>query len=186
MSLKEWFRLSQYLTLGLSCTALVFAEDLFLPELQLCLAPVLALLLLAWWVEGRWHLPNWGANILGVLIAGGGITWLVTQLSDDSFVLAHLPLHLALLPYMGPLSMAALLVKVFRVHDAGHFWHLQGWGLLQIGLGCLLDGGPAFGAMMMAYLASDLICLALHYRLATRHQPPGVIRPLVAATDETD
>jgi transglutaminase-like putative cysteine protease len=168
MSLEHWFRLSQYLTLGLSCAALVFAETPFLPELQICLAPVLALLFLAWWVDGRWGLPNWGANLLGLLIAAAGLFWLVTQLSDNDFVLAHLPLHLALLPYMGPLSMAALLVKVFRRRDAGHFWHLQGLGLLQIALGCLLDGGPVFGALMAAYLASDLICLTLHYRLAAR------------------
>jgi transglutaminase-like putative cysteine protease len=173
MPLEHWFRLSQYLTLGLSCAALVFAETPFLPELQLFLAPVLALLLLAWWVEGRWCLPNWGANILGLLIAAGGVTWLVSQLSDEDFVLSHLPLHLALLPYMGPLSMAALLVKVFRLHDANHFWHLQLLGLLQIGLGCLLDGGPAFGAMMAAYLASDLVCLGLHYRLSIRKEAGG-------------
>jgi hypothetical protein len=168
MALECWFRLSQYLTLGLSCTALVFAETPFLPELQICLAPVLALLFLAWWVDGRWGLPNWGANLLGLLIVAGGLYWLMTQLSDDDFVLAHLPLHLALLPYMGPLSIAALIVKVFRRRDAGHFWHLQGLGLLQLALGCLLDGGPAFGAMVAAYLASDLICLALHYRLSAR------------------
>ncbi len=167
MALERWFRLSQYLTLGVACAALVFAETSFLPELQMCLAPVLALLFLAWWVDGRWGLPNWGANLLGLFIAVGGLSWLAMQLSDNDFVLAHLPLHLALLPYMGPLSMAALLVKVFRRRDAGHFWHLQGWGLLQIILGCLLDGGPAFGALMAAYLASDLICLALHYRLST-------------------
>jgi transglutaminase-like putative cysteine protease len=167
MSLERWFHLSQYLTLGMSCAALVLAEAPFFPDLQFCLAPVLALLLLAWWVEGRWGLPNWVANFLGLLIAAGGATWLVRQRSNDNFVLAHLPLHLALLPSMGPLSMAALLVKVFRRRDAYHFWHLQGWGLMQIALGCLLDGGPAFGVLMAAYLASDLVCLALHYRLST-------------------
>ena len=183
MSLEHWFRLSQYLTLGMSCAALVFAVAPFLPELQLCLAPVLALLLLAWLVEGRWSLPNWGANLLGLLIAAGGVTWMVTQLRDEDFVLAHLPWHLALLPYMGPLSIAALLVKVFRLRDARHFWHLQGWGLLQIGLGCLLDGGPAFGVLMMAYLASDLVCLALHYRLPAQKVASGEWR--AARTDNS-
>src|SRR5579875_1150084 len=168
MAPERWFSLSQYLTLGLACAALVFAETPFLPELHICLVPVLALLWLAWWVEGRWSLPNWGANLLGLLIAAAGLFWLTTQLSDDGFVLAHLPLHLALLPYMGPLAMAALLVKVFRQRDAGHFWHLQGWGLLLIGLGCLLDGGPVFGALMAAYLAGDLVCLSLHYQLSRR------------------
>ncbi len=178
MSLEHWFRLSQYLTLGLSCAALVFAEVPFLPELQLFLAPILALLFLAWWIDGRWSLPNWGANILGSLIAAGGVVWLVTQLSDKDFVLARLPWQLAILPYMGPLSMAALLVKVFRLRDAGHFWHLQGWGLLQIGLGCLLDGDLAFGAMMAAYLASDLVCLALHYRLSYQRGQSGERRAM--------
>ena len=176
MSLEHWFRLSQYLTLGLSCAALVFAEVPFLPELQLCLAPILALLFLAWWIEGRWSLPNWGANILGSLIAAGGVIWLVTQLRDKDFVLAQLPLHLALLPCMGPLSMAALLVKVFRLHDAGHFWHLQGWGLLQVVLGCLLDDAPAFGAILAAYLACNLVCLALHYRLSYQGGASGKLR----------
>ncbi len=182
MPLEHWFRLSQYLTLGLSCAALVFAEVPFLPELQFCLAPILALLFFAWWIEGRWIVPNWGANILGSLIAAGGLTWLVTQSHDKDQVLWQLPLHLALLPYMGPLLMAALLVKVFRSHDAGHFWHLQGWGLSQIALGCLLDGGPAFGAMMAAYLASDLVCLALHYRLSSQRGASDEGR--VARTDD--
>src|SRR5579875_1078501 len=162
MAPERWFSLSQYLTLGLACAALVFAETPFLPELHICLVPVLALLWLAWWVEGRWSLPNWGANLLGLLIAAAGLFWLMTQLSDNDFVLAHLPLHLALLPYMGPLAMASLLVKVFRQRDAGHFWHVQIFALMQIGLGCVLDGGPDFGVTTVAYLASALACLALH------------------------
>src|SRR5262249_25530573 len=105
MPLDRWFRLSSYLTLGLSCVALVFAEDFFLPGLQWCLGPVLALLLLSWWVEGRWTLTNWGANILGLLIAGGGLCWLAMQVLDENSLLSRVPLHLALVPYMGPLVM---------------------------------------------------------------------------------
>lgn len=165
MFLERWFRLSGYLTLGLSCGALVFAEAPFLPDLQICLAPVLALLLLGWWVEGHWSLPNRGADLLGLLIVAAGAFWLLKHRSDEDFVLTQLPLHLAMLPYMGPLLIAALLVKVFRAREAGDFWHLQGLGLLLIGLGCVLDGGPAFGAAMAAYLASALACLVLHYRL---------------------
>jgi transglutaminase-like putative cysteine protease len=166
MALEHWFRLSGYLTLGLSCVALVFAEAPFLPDLQICLAPVLSLLLLGWWVEGRWSLPNWGANILGLLIVAGGAFWLLSHRSDDDLVLTKLPFHLAMLPYMGPLLMAALLVKVFRRRDPGHFWHVQVLALTQIGLGCMLEGGPAFGAAMAVYLACALVCLALHYQLA--------------------
>ncbi len=173
MSLERWFRLSAYLTLGLSCAALVFAEVPFLPDLQICLAPVLLLLVLSWWVEGRWRLPNWGANILGVLIAAGGAAWLATQLTEENSLLMRVPLHLALLPYMGPLVMAALLVKVFGPRDSGDFWRLQGLGLMQIGLGCVLDGGPVFGGLMAVYLASALACLALRYRLSTLDNRPA-------------
>jgi transglutaminase-like putative cysteine protease len=173
MSLKHWYRLLEYLTLGLSCTALVLAEAPFLPDLQLCLAPVLALLLLGWSVEGRWSLPNRGADLLGLLIVGAGAIWMWTHRAEKDFTLAQLPLLVAMLPYMGPLLMAALLVKVFRRHDPDHFWHVQGMGLTQVGLGCMLEGGPAFGVAMAAYLACYLACLALHYRLSAIRHPPS-------------
>src|SRR5262249_38241217 len=126
MDLDRWFRLSCYLTLGLSCAALVFAESFFLPGLSVCLAPVLALVLLGWWVEGRWSLSVRGANFLGLIIAAGGVTWLVTQVLDEDSLLSRVSPHLALVPYMGPLVMAALLVQVFRPRQRGDFWRLQG------------------------------------------------------------
>src|SRR5690348_4842219 len=132
MTLDRWFRLSSYVTLGLSCAALVFAEAAFLPGLPVCLAPVLALLVLAWWVEGRWFLPAWGANVLGILIAAGGAAWLTTHLSDRESWQSKVPLHLAVVPYTGPLLMAALLVKLFRPRRRGEFWLLQGLGLMQV------------------------------------------------------
>ena len=148
--------------------ALVFAESSFLPDLQVYLAPVLALLVLGWWAEGRWSLPAWGANVLALLIAGGGLAWLATQLGEQDSLLTLVPLQLALVPYMGPLVMAALLVKVFRPRGPGDFWRLQGLGLIQISLGCVLASGPEFGAVLAAYLACALTCLALRYRLSGR------------------
>lgn len=91
MSLDRWFGLSVYLTLGLSCVALVFAETFFLPGLQICLAPVLALLLLAWWFEGRWCLPTWGANVLGLVIAAGAAAVLATQWTDSDSWVSRVP-----------------------------------------------------------------------------------------------
>jgi hypothetical protein len=180
MALEHWFRLSCYVTLALSCSALVFAEAPFLPDLPICLPPVLALLLLAWWVERRWRLPNWGANVLGVLIAIGGVAWLARQLTDDDSLLMRIPLQLALLPYMGPLLMAALLVKVFGSRDTGDFWRLQGLGLMQVGLGCVLDGGLVFGSLLAAYLTSALACLALRYRLSADRRDASPTPPLSA------
>jgi transglutaminase-like putative cysteine protease len=167
MFLDRWFRLSVYLTLGLSCAALAFADAAFLPGLQACLAPVLALLVLAWWAEGRWTMPAWGANILGALIAAGAAFWLMKQLSDSESQIAQLPMPLAVLPSFGPLVIAALLVKLFRPRRPGDFWLLQGLGLLQVSLGCVLADGPEFGILLTAYLVSALACLALHYRLSS-------------------
>lgn len=62
-------------------------------------------------------------------------------------------MELAVLPYTGPLLMAALLVKVFRPRGPGDFWRLQGLGLMQVGLGCVLAAGPEFGGLLLAYLA---------------------------------
>ncbi|HWG42533.1 MAG TPA: transglutaminase domain-containing protein [Gemmataceae bacterium] len=164
MSQQRWFRLSSYLTLGLSCGLLVSAEAFFLPNLHVCLAPMLALLLLAWWVEGRWSLPVWGVNLLAALIAVGGITWLAMHFSDDDSWLMRVPLHLALMPYTGPLLMAALLVKVFQQRQPSDFWRLQGLGLMQVGLGCVLAADLEFGGWLAAYLASAPAALALRYR----------------------
>ncbi len=180
MSLESWFRLCGYATLGLSCVALVFAESFFLPSLQMCLAPVLALLLLAWWAEGRWSLPVWGANVLAALIGGGGVAWLALHLADPESWLTRVPVQLALVPYMGPLLIAALLVKVFQPRRPGDFWRLQGLGLLQVGLGCVLAEGPAFGGLLAVYLASTLAVLALRYRLSGPAEPT-VARQTISA-----
>lgn len=165
MSLDRWFRLSSMVTLGLSCSALVFAEDPFLPDLPICLPPVLVLLFLAWCINGRWRLPHWVANILGIIIAAAALVWLVRQFTDEESLLMRLPWQLAMLPYMGPLLMATLLVKVFGSRVVSDFWYLQRLGLMQICLGCVLDGGPVFGTLLVLYVISGLTCLALRYRL---------------------
>jgi hypothetical protein len=170
-SLERWFRLSSYVTLGLSCGLLVSAEAFFLPSLRVCLAPVLALLLLAWWVEGRWSLPVWGVNCLAALIAVGVTVWLTMHLADPDSWLTRVPIHLALMPYMGPLLMAALLVKVFQQRRPGDFWRLQGLGLTQVSLGCVLAAGPEFGGFLAAYLIGALATLALHYRRSAIRDP---------------
>ena len=104
-----------------------FRGDFLLPGLQVCLGPVLGLLLLAWWVDGRWSLPAWGANALGVLIAARVAVWLALHLSDSESWLSRVPMQLAVLPYTGPLLMAALLVRVFRPRRPAISGVCKGW-----------------------------------------------------------
>jgi transglutaminase-like putative cysteine protease len=157
------YRLLSHVTLAVSCVCLVHAELFFMPELQFALLPLLALVLVACFAEGRWVLPVWGANLLGLVIAAGGAWWMAFQLGQSDNPLLDVPLPSALVPHFGPVLMALLLVLLFRPRSPGHFWLVQGIGLLQVALACLLATGWVFGLLLAAYLAGALGCLVLHH-----------------------
>jgi hypothetical protein len=157
------FRLLHHLTLALAGACLAYAERAFLPELAFALPPFLVLLSVAFLLDGRWSLPAWGANVLGVVIAAGA-GWLVLRSYGQAG---------SWLPHVGPVLLALLLVKLFRPRARGDFWLLQGVGLLLVGLGCVLTTGPVFGALLLAYLSAALCCLAAHHRHAERLAAPG-------------
>jgi hypothetical protein len=168
---ERWFRLLNHATLGLACMCLVFAEEPFLPGVQLLLAPVWVLLAAAWWGEGRWVVPVLWANLLGLLIIAGGVAWLGWLLSDPESWIYTAPMPAGLVPPLGPVLLALLLVKLFRPRGPADFWLLQGMGLLQVGLTCVLGTGPEVGGLLAAYLAAGLGCLAAHYLAAARAAP---------------
>ncbi len=168
---ERWFRLLNHVTLGLACLCLVYAEALFLPGVEVLVVPVVALLVAAWWIEGRWVLPAWGANLLGVFILLGGAACLEWLLSDPESWIQTAPLPAGLVPPLGPVLLALLLVKLFRPRVHADFWLLQGMGLLQVSLACVLATGPEVGGLLAAYLAAGLGCLAAHYLAAARADP---------------
>src|SRR5262245_45302518 len=112
------FWLLHYLTLALAGVCLAYAELPFLPEVALGLIPYLRALPLAWRVEGRWVLPNWGADLPGRLVAVGAGWWVTRGLSEQTGWMEEVPLHAAVIPYLGPVLMALLAVKVFRPPQA--------------------------------------------------------------------
>jgi transglutaminase-like putative cysteine protease len=148
---------------------LVHGEAYFLPLMSWFLLPYLALVFLAYRAEGRWVLPNWGANLAGVLIVAGMFLWVRHQPGAPG-ALRGLPVLIRLVPYTGPFLMALLTVQLFRARGPEDFWRLQGMGLLQVALGCVLAGGALFGLLMSVYLACALGCLVLHYLCA-----PGTV-----------
>jgi hypothetical protein len=86
MYLLRWFRLLDYLTLGLACGCLAYAEGSYMPGIEWAMVGVVVMLLLAWRVEGRWLLPGWGANLLSLFILGGLALWVRQELvTDDSW-----------------------------------------------------------------------------------------------------
>src|SRR5262249_22995870 len=148
----------------LSGLALACAEVDFLPEVPFFGVVYLALVGVSWWGAGRWTLPTWAANGLGLLIAAASAGWIAARMGDVSanLMLQDVPVTAALVPYLGPVLMALLLVRLFRPRVPGDFWVLQGLGLLQVALGCVLTSSTLFGVVLLAYLVAALCALAAH------------------------
>jgi protein-glutamine gamma-glutamyltransferase len=164
-----WRRLFHHSALGLASACLLYAEAFFLPgPLLVGLYLLAGVQVVAFAAEGRrWVLPGWAANLLAGAVAGGGVAWITAELNRPDSVLASLPLPAGLLPYIGPILIGLLVVKLFRPPTPRDFWLLQGVGALQVALACVLatnpESGLLFGALLAAYLACALGRLALHY-----------------------
>ena len=167
--LDFWRRLFHHTALGLASACLLYAETFFLPGALLVVLYLLAgVQILAFAAEGRrWVLPSWAANLLAGAVAGAGVAWIAAELNRPDSVLASLPLPAGLLPYIGPILIGLLVVKLFRPYTPRDFWLLQGVGALQVALACVLAANPEsgllFGGLLAAYLAFALGRLALHY-----------------------
>lgn len=150
------YRLSSYLTLVLATLGLGYAEQLFFPGIAVFVLPVLLLLGAAFLAEGRWYLPIWASNLLGLAIAAGSGCWITLCLVRQG----PSPFEGYLLPYLGPLLTVLLVAKLFRPKRVPDVWVLQGMGLLQVALGCVLANDQVFGAILIGYLACVLWFLA--------------------------
>jgi transglutaminase-like putative cysteine protease len=162
MRLDNLFRFFDHAALAFSCACLLQAERGFLPVPELAILPVACVVFVAFFVEGRWALAQGAANLLGVLIALCGIWWMLIQVYSPSGPVV-LPLPTGLVPHLGPIVIALMLVKLFRPRQPADFWVLQGMGLLQVALACVLAADPRFGFFFVGYIGCGLTCLALHH-----------------------
>lgn len=172
MSALGWFRLLHHATLALSCVCLLQAEQVFLPGIQLAIPVVAIATLVAWRVEGRWLLPVRAANAIALLIIAGCGAWVARQLDDDNSWMKQAPMPAGLVPPVGPVLTALLLVKLFRPRRPADFWLLEGMGLLQVGLACVLGSGPELGLVLPGYLICLVGCLGAH-RIASGRTSAG-------------
>jgi protein-glutamine gamma-glutamyltransferase len=163
-SITTRFHRSIYITLGLACACLGYAELAFLPEMSVFAGIVGVLLIAAYRLEGRWALSIRAANVLGGVIAMIAIVWVVNEFLHPSLALVdQLPSPTWLLPYLGPLLMILIPAKLFRPKHDGDFWGLQGIGLIAVSLGCALTGDPLFAVLLLAYVVCGLWSLILFY-----------------------
>ena len=166
--LDFWFRLFHHAALGLASVCLLYAEAFFLPgPLLLGLYLLAGLQVLAFGADGRrWVLPGWAANLLAGAVAGGGAAWIVVELNSQADWLADVG-PAAMLPYIGPVLIGLVVVKLFRPRTPRDFRLLQGVGALQVALACVLatnsQSGLLFGVLLVAYIAFALGCLALNH-----------------------
>src|SRR5947209_5624722 len=160
---KRFYRW-MYISLGLACTCLGYAELDFLPSISAFNVIVLILLVIAYRMEGRWALSIRAANVIGGVIGVVALVWVVYQFkrpgSDfgDEFVPPS-----ARLPYLGPLLMILVPAKLFRPKHVGDFWALQGIGVIAVALGCALTSDPVFGGLLLLYLFTAVCSLTLFY-----------------------
>jgi hypothetical protein len=175
MRLDTLYRLFNHAALALSCACLLQSERQFIPVAEMAIMPVIGIVLFAWLIEGRWTMPNGAANLFGVLIGLCGLWWMLLQIYNPSGPIV-LPMPTGLVPHLGPIMIALLLVKLFRPRRHADFWALQGIGLLQVALGCVLAADPRFGLLFAGYAVCALTSLALHHATSAESPANGVAR----------
>lgn len=189
MSISARFYRSLYLTLGMACACLGYAEWTFLPEIAVFAAIVGVMLALGYWAEGRWSLSIPAANALGGIIALGAIGYVAAQFFRPfgASLIDTLPWPTSLLPYLGPLLMVLIPAKLFRPKHIGDIWSLHGVGLITVALGCALAGDSLFGVLLFLYMLCFVWSLTLFYfyrhslgqpgnRVATDLPPTSILR----------
>src|SRR5262249_58658258 len=98
---------------------------------------------------------------------------MVAGLGDDAEWAREVPVAAALVPLLGPFVMALTLVRLFRPRVPADFWVVQGLGVIQVALGCVLGSGPGLAGPLLAYILAGLCAVAAHYRHASPAQASG-------------
>src|SRR6266852_9121173 len=163
MRLDTGFRLSTYLTVAVASGCLTYAEGPYLPGITFFALPLAALLVAAYCVEGRWSLSVQGANGLGLLISVGWVGWVLLFSDEFEDPLGRPPWPAVFLPYLGPMLMVLLLVKLFRPKGIRDYWYLHLIGLIQVAVSCVLVVEPHFGLWLLAYTVSAFWSMAIFY-----------------------
>lgn len=181
------FRLSTYLTLGLSCLCLGYSEWDLLPEAAVFAGLVVVLLAVSFRAGARYELSLQSANRVGLAIGILGLGWLAYQFVNKKSLIYTLPWPASLLPYLGPLLMVLMPAKLLRPKHVGDWWAMQGIALAGVGLASSMAEDEVFGVLLGLYAVSGVATLALFfYRRsagalpAVPHTEPGP-RPVLAA-----
>ena len=148
-----------HVSLALSVTALVESEMLFVPDFVLFLPLFYACLWISYAGKGKWRPPGSITNALGLLITVVGGAWIYNQLGRPDSIVQSLPLPTALVPFVGPILVFLVILRLFSATAKRDYWILQGMGLLQVSLACVLTYGSFFAILLLPYLVVMVLIL---------------------------
>jgi hypothetical protein len=192
------FRFSLYLTLGLACVCVGYAEHDIFPEVPYLAGLVVVALVVLYRLEGRYELltiPE--ANRLGLLIGISNLIWAAYRLvwevrretSESSDV------QLVLVAVVGPLLITSVVAKLARREKhLGDYWGFHAAGLAAVALsGALAEDPTCFLLASFYAVAATWSLTLLQLRRAAgfvpgipnRPAPPvvsGIITPASART----
>jgi protein-glutamine gamma-glutamyltransferase len=173
------FRLSMYLTMGLSCLCLGYAEFDFLPSASFFAGIVILLLIVSFFLEGRFELTLRSANQLGLAIGILATIWMIIQFVRKDSLIYTFPWPASLLPYLGPLLMILMPAKLFRPKHMGDWWTMQGLALATTGLATAMAEDAIFGILLGCYGLSVVWSLTIFYF----RRSAGLLPPINPSSD---
>ena len=165
-----------HLALALSTTCLLESEMAFVPSLIMFLPLFYAFLWISYVSKGRRILATSVSNFLGVLISVLGCFWVFSKIYKDAGSPQSLPMPTALVPFVGPILAFLVMLRLFGPKGRRDFWILQGMGMLQVSLACVLTTGTIFAFLFSSYLFS-LVWILKRYQ-ATRGEVELSTNPL--------
>lgn len=176
------FRLSLYLTLGLACVCVGYAEHDLFPEVPYLAGVVVMALAVLYRLEGRVELltiPQ--ANRLGLIIGLLNLLWAGYRVYPELSGTADPPLglQLVLVAVVGPLLITSVPGKLARREKhIGDYWGLHGAGLAAVALsGALAEDAISFVLAGTYALAAVWSLLLLEQRRSAGTIPPLPNRP---------
>lgn len=174
------FRLSTFLTLGLACACLGYAEWAYLPEVTIFTLVIGVGLIAAFRAEGKFELSLTAANWVGAGIFVLAVGWIALHWRIDTSLIHTLPWPAGLLPFLAPLVMILMPAKLFRPKHVGDWWALHGVGLASVGLASSLAEDVGFLILLSLYAIVGIWSLSLFYQRRTA----GLVAPVPQAKEE--
>ncbi len=181
------FRLSTYLTLGLACVCVGYAEADIFPEVPFIAAAVIVALAVLFRLESRVELLSIpAANRLGLTIALANIAWVTFRVVREAKTeeTTYLNWQVLMVALLGPLLMTLVPAKLARREKhVGDYWGLHAAGLAAVALSGAISENLTCFILVALYAVAAIWSLSLFHvrraagalpRIPNRPAPPPV------------